>query len=410
MTYNALIWNEILTFTPCFSAIMWMFFLLLARYDSFTIQERNIKKTLFWFYGFTILIWFSFFVYNYYPVGFVFLNSIVYAVSLLRMVLYYRFIHQLTSPDTRKKISAWHYAVAAVVPGTLLICSFFIPFEVQKALVTGRGQWYPGYTAYSFLFLSKPVLIFIYGTVYTVMAIRKLFVYYAMAAKKESEPIQLVHWVIGLIVVTLFLLLFSLFMLLVPRSQLASTGKLWGLILFSCSQHIVLGYNVIRRNFLLYILKEDRKEENRQAPPAEKRKLNTEKRIYKRTSEVIRTPEGKLRSTPLTQKRFESYIQDNKAFLNPKLKITDLIEPLKANRTAISNFVNTTYNINFNRYINSLRLREMERLQKMPSNLNKGLPELATMAGFSDIRHYRRALETEQENNRNDNLTEKKEQ
>lgn len=376
-----LIWNEIAACIPCFSAIMWFSILLIARYDSYTISERYIKHTLLWFFGFCAIVWFSFFIYNYQPAVFVYLNSFVYVAILLMVVIYYRFIYQLTSSDIRKKLPVWHYIVAAIVPGALFIWSFFVPFNVQEALVAERGQLYPGYEAYSVLFLSKPVSLFVYGIVYTVASIRRLFIYYTTAKEKEDAPIRLTRWVIVLMAITVTILLVTFFMLLVLRSRLTSAGAFWGLIVLTCTQHIVLGYNVIRRNLLLC-----------------------------RTSNVTLPPEGKPASIPITKKRFEKYMQSNKPYLNSKLKIADLIHPLQTNRTAISNFVNTTYGINFNRYINDLRLKEVKRLQKMPSNINIELSKLVTIAGFADIRHYRRALHTEQEENASNNLINNKEE
>lgn len=164
-----------------------------------------------------------------------------------------------------------------------------------------------------------------------------------------------------------------------------------------CIQHFVLGYNVIRRNFLLYMAKEKEEiKESNTVIPEQTEKPKLKKRKYKRRSELSLSAEGKSVSIPITEKRFEAYMQDSKPHLNPNLKITDLMSPLKANRTAISNFVNKTYGSNFNRYINRLRLKEVERLQKMPSNINMELSKLVTIAGFADMRHYRRALEAEQ--------------
>ncbi|WP_163216924.1 hypothetical protein [Bacteroides sp. 224] len=335
-------------------------------------------------------MWFSFFIYTYHPAGFVCLNSFVYAAVLLTVVSYYRYIFQLTSSDIRQNISVWHYIIAAIVPGALFVCSFFIPFDVQEALVAGRGQLYEGYKIYSLLFLSKPILLFVYGMVYTVASIRRLFAYYTTAKSKEDVPIKLKRWVVALMAIALTILLFAVFMLLVPRSRLTSTGGFLGLVLLSCCQHIVLGYNAICRNFLIYMVKEEAGEATPDIPEqAEKPELK--KREYKRTSEVTLSPQGKLVSTPITKKHFEAYMRNNKPYLNPKMKITDLIEPLKANRTAISNFVNTTYGINFNCYINQLRLKEVRRLQKLPSNVNTDLAKLVKIAGFTDVRHYHRA-------------------
>lgn len=51
MIDTVLIWNEIIASIPCVSAAMWLVILLIARYDSFTIVEHDIKQTLLYFYG-----------------------------------------------------------------------------------------------------------------------------------------------------------------------------------------------------------------------------------------------------------------------------------------------------------------------------------------------------------------------
>lgn len=403
MIDTALIWSEIMACLPCISAVMWFCILLIARYDSFTMSERNIKDTLLWFYGLCAFAWFSFFFYNYQPAAFVYLNSFAYAAVLLMVVCCYRYVFQLTTADVRKDISVWHYIAASIVPGILFVYSLFVPFDVQEALVRGRGELYEGYMLYSVLFLSKPFLLFVYGAVYSVVCFRRLFAYYAMAWRKENEPIRLRLWVLILMGIMLTMLFFAAFMFFVPRSQLTSTGGFLTLIVLTCSQHVVLGYNAICRNFYLYIIMEEVEgyieevdeiltfiEEQIAVAEAKQRK-------YRRRAKLMRSPKGKLVAVPITKRTFESYMQHKKPYLKPQIKITDLVKPLNANRTALSSFVNETYGVNFNRYINRMRIEEMERLKGMPENAELKQAILAKMAGFSSGRHYLRAVEIEQE-------------
>ena len=48
--------------------------------------------------------------------------------------------------------------------------------------------------------------------------------------------------------------------------------------------------------------------------------------------------------------------------------MTDLVEDLDVNRTVLSAFINQTYSMNFNRYLNRFRLRELDRLRSHPAN------------------------------------------
>ncbi|MCS3102171.1 hypothetical protein NXW38_25100 [Bacteroides ovatus] len=63
------------------------------------------------------------------------------------------------------------------------------------------------------------------------------------------------------------------------------------------------------------------------------------------------------------RKKFEKYIYEHRPYLNPDLRITDLMQAFHTNRTYISRFINREYGMNFSRYINMLRLREMEALR-----------------------------------------------
>ena len=83
-------------------------------------------------------------------------------------------------------------------------------------------------------------------------------------------------------------------------------------------------------------------------------------------------------------------------YLNPRLRITDLAAALNTNRSYLSAFINSTYNMNFSQLINSYRLEEFRRLEKERPELNK--TERAVMAGFGSYRSYVRIKELKIEN------------
>ena len=109
------------------------------------------------------------------------------------------------------------------------------------------------------------------------------------------------------------------------------------------------------------------------------------KRIYRKYTQSHRAT-GQL--IEVDKAEFESYFRKYKPFLNPHLTIADLLEPLQCNRTYLSNFVNRTYGMNFNNYLNSCRLNEIDRLLVAPGNRNKTPASLYTQAGFTSYRNY----------------------
>lgn len=99
----------------------------------------------------------------------------------------------------------------------------------------------------------------------------------------------------------------------------------------------------------------------------------------------------------LTRRSLENYFHLKKPYLDPDFKLTDLAAALDVNRTEMSGFINRTYDVGFKRYVNGWRLAEYNRLMSLPSNERKNPHRIMPMAGFSDSRHYQRALEQENE-------------
>jgi len=100
-------------------------------------------------------------------------------------------------------------------------------------------------------------------------------------------------------------------------------------------------------------------------------------------------------SRRLNRERFEHYIRTIKPYLNPHPRIMDMAADLSTNRTYLSNFINSEYSMNFSRYINRLRLKELDSL-RLDTAFNRlsGI-ELVIHAGFSSFRGYLRAKSNE---------------
>ncbi|RGN38253.1 AraC family transcriptional regulator [Bacteroides oleiciplenus] len=95
----------------------------------------------------------------------------------------------------------------------------------------------------------------------------------------------------------------------------------------------------------------------------------------------------------LGRQRVEKYLENEKPYLNPEFKITDMAKDLFSNRTYISAFINREYGMNFNRFINNYRLKEVERLQSEAVQRKRKISsmEIVIHAGFSNYRSYFRA-------------------
>ncbi|WP_299364070.1 AraC family transcriptional regulator [Winogradskyella sp.] len=79
-----------------------------------------------------------------------------------------------------------------------------------------------------------------------------------------------------------------------------------------------------------------------------------------------------------------SYLMDTKRpYLNPKLKLSELADLMDMNPVLLSNVINTSFEKNFNDYINEYRVNEVINKMKDPKFNNLSLLGLALDSGFN---------------------------
>ena len=90
------------------------------------------------------------------------------------------------------------------------------------------------------------------------------------------------------------------------------------------------------------------------------------------------------------KEKVNNYIIGKKAFLNPELKIWDIVENIGINRSYISQFINNEYNISFSHYINKLRIEKACCL--LEGSINKSIEGIAFDSGFNSLSTFNRAF------------------
>jgi AraC-like DNA-binding protein len=123
------------------------------------------------------------------------------------------------------------------------------------------------------------------------------------------------------------------------------------------------------------------------------RQRNKIQRAYVRQAESIsrsiKLEDEILKETKLTAGRvsnlsvqLEARMQIGKPYLNSDFSINDLATLLNTNQTYISNLLNKNYGLNFNDYINQLRVKEFCRLADNDEYRTYTLDQLAEKSGF----------------------------
>lgn len=380
------IWEALVEIVPLFSSFTLIYLLLLALRDSKTNRERSVKLSFLLYLIVFTAGYLSLTLYTYLPSFYVYFSSFTLAAFMFTPILFYRLAWMLT--DTGRKAPfpyAKHFPLPAILTLTLIIWSTFIPFPIQLDLIRGQ-EINSDYSAFSLFFRSKLFVGSVFVLIYVALSLVRLANYYR-AMNQGAKPCKCPTQLMLFIAVPIFMLpLVSAVLLKALRNEgINSLLAITLLLIIFVVLHSIMGYNIICRRFVLYLL------------PTEESSAVMPKRAMRQIAERVENTEGKIVAVPLTRKRFEEYFREYKPYLSPELKITDLIEPLKANRTVISNFVNKTYGLNFNRYINRLRIKELERLKSLPANKEIEIALLLSKAGFSSMRNYTRSLAAEQD-------------
>lgn len=384
---------------PVFSAVTCGALVALSLRDCLSQEERRLKKIILIYLSLSALGWYMTFCYEFHPELFTWLNVLCLLSYVLPSIFFYRIVRYLTRLGEAERFSPLHYLLPGQLAGVLLVWSLFVPFGIQLEIVTGKAQVFPvGYEAFTHFFTLKPLLRVIFGLVYYILTIAVLVRYYHRTNAKQATGRQTARWVVFLVGISIASLLSSLLPTFMPRATILNS--VWTFLAAGAMafQHVLLSYHIIRRKYRFYTLPDNASRQDTVAAAEAAAQTEIEPADSPETvPDPDPTPKRRHHSGKLTRTRLEAYFRNEKPWLNPACKIADLVEVFDVNRTTLSSFINRTYGMNFNRYLNSWRLRELDRLRALPSNRGKSMRSLVGKAGFDHFRTYLRVIAAERE-------------
>jgi len=83
-------------------------------------------------------------------------------------------------------------------------------------------------------------------------------------------------------------------------------------------------------------------------------------------------------------------MEDEKPYLEPDLNLLQLAEKVQLSRNQLSYIINQQHQMNFNEFVNSYRVKEVQRLMLDPTNKHLKLMSLAYDAGFNSKASFNR--------------------
>jgi AraC-like DNA-binding protein len=357
---------------PAISALVAMLIILFDVFEQGG-NQRRIKLKLAFYLGAMVATTSSAFIYFYFPYLFVWMNGL-YMFSFMAMPIFlYAFIFEITTTDRPERFSKLHYVAPTVLALFLTVVSIITPLDEQIMTVKGNGAYNGGSKLFFYASNGKLFLRLVFSAVYLLLSFRRLPRYRSyISSYSANESKSSLRW----LTIYLFFLIGTIPIPLigqfVPRDVLVSSSFGFIHIPLLVFQHSFLAFHAIKGN---YILQEQ---------------IPMEEPLPAQVEEVTPNQEIPVRKSQLTREVFDCYMMTQRPYLNPDLKITDLVNDLKINRTYISTFINAEYGLNFSSFVNQKRLKEYERLSSLPEMQHKTNSEIAELAGFGSYRNYSR--------------------
>lgn len=328
-------------------------------------ESRQVRRVLLLYYVAMFVTWVAAGLYAGFPVAFACTGWVAYLSVLLIPVLFYHLIYLLTRRAGTRPFSPWHYALPVLIPAVLLVWSLFVPFDVQVEVVMARSAPVAGYELFTTFATTKLEVRLALNVVYTVLGFYRLMRYRREVVNYSADDYRsALGWIRVLLILSVPLNFAPLVIVVADRSFLLESLTMLLPVAILMFQHPLLCYNVLMRNYV--IIRDPQPEE----------------------IQAVERPSAAAGG--LTREVFDAFIATHKPYLQSDLKITDLTDPLRTNRTYLSAFINREYGMNFSMYINSLRLRELQELTDNPDFAGWSLGELTGKAGFGSYHSYSR--------------------
>lgn len=348
--------------TPVMCALVCMLMMLM---DTRNMKDRRLHWYLALTYLVTALGWLGMVLYVISPEGYISYHAVFLLALMLDQVMFYRLVAILTNTGEAHNFNRLHVLVPFIITTVATISDVLVPAEQKLSVMYGEISLSPG-NWFGVAYIYTSVIFIIYNTLYPLLCLRNISRYRRFIVNYSSEAQRTsLDWLYGMQLLILFCVPVPFAGLLLNIDTFASTWFVWLGALPYFAYYIILCYNMLDGNYLIVQL--DPHEEDEE--------------------------QGK--NTSLNRQKLEQYLSDKKPYLDPRLSIADLAVGLNTNRTYLSTYINNEYGMNFCRFINQYRLKEIERLRKTPDYDSNRNIELVLEVGFSNYRSYLRAKREE---------------
>lgn len=351
---------SIINFSGPFITALFCLLLIIMRYkqrDSYT--RTMLLRLLMVYYIAIICVSFTAFSLVYLRSVYIITNLFSMLSILYCMVIIFHIIHLVTAIGKPKPFSFIHYLTPAIVTLIQYLWSYYFLLKTDTTIIYSNS-WFLAVSSF------KLGVWAIYAIFYSVYSLQKIIRYKKIIINYSAdEDRSSLKWLYTVIICTIALIPSTLLHLFLRNeSALVSTFS----IITNCIlqfQLVVLAYNMFTENYvIMYPVGSNAESVN-------------------------------IHLSKIDKESFEQFMREKKPYLNPELRITDLMRELCTNRSYLSGYINKTYSMSFSRYINCCRLRELKLMQNDPKLSSYDHESLIIKAGFRSIRGYQRFTKQE---------------
>ena len=345
-------------FSSFFCLVLIVLKLLYTKLDFFT---RRLSIVLLVFYVLGLVYYSTLFIHTFNLGDYWWYKIISFQAIILIPVVLYHIIFKLTRLRKSEEFNYYHYFFCISIS---MVYFFFAEFlleppladksNIEKVLLFDNG---------------RTIIRVLCNTFYFILAILRLNRYRKNVRNYSSDESQnSLRWLYNIFVIGLLLFPYPI---LYYTSYYVRTSLILGQLIPSflfMFYNISLCYNIFSQNFAL---------------------------VYEDIVEEKQTDIVQYKESFIDKIFFEEFFLREKPYLNPQLKITDLLFDLATNRSYLSGFINTAYQMNFSQFINECRFKEYLELKK--SNKTQSEQDLILASGFRSLESFKR---TEDDYNR----------
>lgn len=351
---------------PVVSAAVSLIMILLDTTRSSNTVNRKIHYSMITVYCLIMLYWSGLVMHSVAHDAFIAYLPVFFSSFSFIPVFLYLITYIITEIGERKRFPAYHFILPSCLTVTICVIALIVPFRQRWTAIYDNET-----SLINAIVDTMYIVCILLSVLYSGLSLLRIKLYKRQVTDYSADIYRMsLDWLSFIILFRVVLQTLPIAGLILGIGLFNKWEFIWAFTtLPAVFTHIVLCLNILSENYVII------------EPVTAKEKEMTASGNY----------------AQLGRQRVEMYLENKKPYLNPEFKITDMARDLLSNRTYISAFINREYGMNFNRFINNYRLKEVVRLQSEAVQRKKKISsmEIVIHAGFSNYRSYFRAKNME---------------